>query len=411
MGLGSLLCGGLESRRRGAEDVDEDMMPVPGNPKSETDAAPAADLASGTFGLHDYAVEVSREVLQDSQTDPWYSLPNFGQFVLETRRRVRLGLMRRDRISVQEANGVPSNAPISVPQHHSNEVQQTDEAGRFEGPAQKGVDGGNGGEYASTGLLSPSLSVLMTATSGQGTTSEANDELGNIRPGAVFLNEAISSPESENVSGVTSPSTKLEVAGGTTSATARVRIESELEFFPDSQPILDNEPVEASSETATTKSSVHPPIAPSRQDSDDWCTSPGMIMNAAGELKAEWFFYDTGSPDSWAAKKLAERHNIPLRPILPERLTEYRTIGNEIVIPRFYIEAWMKDEHNGMVQFKKVSLNITESMGGRGLLLGRAFMREHGVTLDPRQGPGVYVFTAREASDGKGTQTRCNNFD
>jgi hypothetical protein len=48
------------------------------------------------------------------------------------------------------------------------------------------------------------------------------------------------------------------------------------------------------------------------------------------------------------------------------------------------------DEHHGINGFTKVSFNITESLGGRGLLLGRAFMKKHGVMLNAKQGPGDY---------------------
>jgi hypothetical protein len=234
----------------------------------------------------------------------------------------------------------------------------------------------------------------------------SNESRPNVRTamaevGAVFLAEGHSSPRTDPISGErSSAAANLEAVGS-------ARTEPQEEPVASSHPIVDGEFVHAIYETESRLSSERKrnPVAPGKEDSDDFCVSAGMIKNSAGEMKSEKVFYDTGSPNSWASQKLVDKHNLPTRPIRPEDLQIYDTIGGERVIPTDYVDIWLTDEHHGINRFTKESFNITTNMGGRGLLLGRAFMRKHGVMLDAKQGPGVYVTTARNASEGKPTCT------
>ena len=407
MGLRSWLCGGSQSRSCGEEYQDERTILDPESshiPKSDTDVAPVTELTSGTLGLDDYAVEVPTEVSLDPQTDPWYSLPNLGRFVLQRRQRLRQGFFRTGRIFNKErkSTGAKRKGETSVPSHEDQQVDVNEPSVR---PPEELVVI-DGGVNASAMLAAPSDSALAPPKLGKDAT-ELETTIGgeNAKLETVFLSEGISIPRTETAPGMESPSTRLDSVGGDVDGNSHVLTETEPERRSSSKPMSDIQSLDATSESESKRSSMHNPMAPSRQDSDDWCTSAGMVKNAGGEQKSEKFFYDTGSPDAWASELFAEKHKLPLRPFLPEQLKVYETIGNELVIPQHYIEVWLMDEHHGMVQFKKEQLNIakSKSMGGRGLLLGRAFMKDNDIKLDPKQGPGVYVFTAREASKGKCT--------
>ena len=401
----SRLCGGLPSRQYEEEDLVEVTMPLPVASlpvKSDACQSPAEAVTSGTLVPDNTFVGLPTNVLQDPQAElPWNSLRDLIQAVWQRRRRLRLGFTRKDRHLIQQTNPLPSedDKEVNVPPHRSNKIQPESSKSL----EQDQVDRIEGRRLGSNVPPSPSIPVSMTDLLDQGNSVlNINAERRNAGLEAVLLAEGKSTVESKLVSGSMPTNAGPSSAVRITDSSDRAHIEPEADLFLDNHPVAASEQrMGTNSETEIMQSSVQHPKAPSRQDSDDWCTFAGMIKDAAGESRAEKLFYDTGSPDSWVSQKLIDKYKIPTRPILPENLKEYYTMGNELVIPHDYAEIELKDDHNGIHQFKMVSFNITKSMGGRGLLLGRAFMFDNAVKLDPKEGLGVYVFTAREASDGK----------
>jgi hypothetical protein len=398
MPLWTRLCGSSLSRRRGEEGRSEAGEPLSETPlalKADSVMSPSKEVASGTLALNGYGLKVPITVPSDNHTDvpsvPWYTIRSFMGFVKQRRRRLGLRVAWKNQPQTQECITVPlgNTQDVDIPSQPSDGSPKT--GGRADSsdvPIHEELEEANRDELEGTDLpLSSSDHVPMTTMGFQENGElEADVGIGKPRLGAISFAEERSTSETFIRT--------LETGGCE-------QIESQPEIVSGRNPLTTNESADTGSETESARSTRRRPIASSKQDSDEWCVFAVLIKDALGELKSEMTLYDSGSPVSWVSQKFVRKHKLEPRPISPSDLKEYSNIWNQLVIPTFYVEIELKDEHNGMDKFQKVPFNISEDMGGRGLILGRAFMKEHGVVLDPKRGAGVYVATAREASDGK----------
>jgi hypothetical protein len=125
------------------------------------------------------------------------------------------------------------------------------------------------------------------------------------------------------------------------------------------------------------------------------CSS--VMFKASGKIESSKLFYDTMSTDNWMSSKFVSKFNLKQHPLLPDDITTHQTINGDILATH-YVELELIDKSRGMLEFDKVSFNVTPTMGGIGMLVGRKFIIKHNIVIDPRRGRDAYVTTSREGS-------------
>jgi hypothetical protein len=132
----------------------------------------------------------------------------------------------------------------------------------------------------------------------------------------------------------------------------------------------------------------------------EWHSSAVTIIDGQGLEQSEKLMYDTGSVANLSTPKFALAHNLAQRPLLPDDCLTYITpIGP--VTPTHYVEVRMKDPKHGINNFVPIRLLIVSTLDGFGLLLGRGFMTQYRVVLDPSQGSDMYPVIARAPGPGQ----------
>jgi hypothetical protein len=124
-----------------------------------------------------------------------------------------------------------------------------------------------------------------------------------------------------------------------------------------------------------------------------------VFKNGLGETIGEKMLYDTGSSDNFVSEKIVDKYKLPRRPILQGDLTAYDTLNGPFT-PTHYVEIELKDDSRN-IEFTKTVFNVTKSQCRHGLVAGLAFMRQHGVKIDPTNAREAYVTTRGEANAGK----------
>jgi hypothetical protein len=131
----------------------------------------------------------------------------------------------------------------------------------------------------------------------------------------------------------------------------------------------------------------------------EWISSAMTMKDGQGVMHSVKGFFDTGSVDNLSTSKFASDHELKLRPIMPEDLMVYNTPNGDFT-PLQYFEMYLKDPGRGIGDFVKVRFVVVKSLGGMGLVLGRTFMSQYCVKLDPTPGRDMYPVTSRKAGQG-----------
>ena len=398
------LCGnsiGRQWRSKGRDVVVQQVpsISVPTTIISPSGTTVADDIVSGRLAPEDCVVEVPQHAETDTEIhNPWYTIRNLLKYVENRRRKIGLRFGRR--------NAYPSSNAIS-----QTEMQNTaatanalqDENGgsnpdtSFPEAIVLACEDNASEDKAKTGSYSALPRALPKVVEAVQCGPVAKRDIeGADRASVLMTDTPTRSQGSQPFSTIHVNPAELPMTG-----TSFVNdLHNESAPSPTIAPQLPDSASELSIVNPSRQGSL--PVDRKLEDDDEFCTSAGMIQTPLGEHKPVKLFYDTGSSDPWASEAFVKKHGFELRSILPEDLIVYNVVGGTVVIPRFYVEIEVQDEHHEVNEFTKVSFNIAKSMGGKTLLLGRTFMNTHGVMLDAsKEGPGLYVTTGRKASNGK----------
>ncbi|KAE8454015.1 hypothetical protein EG329_007791 [Mollisiaceae sp. DMI_Dod_QoI] len=344
------------------------------------------EVVTGRIGPHDSAVETQPFTTgPDTKQKPWYDLRSFQTFVQERAQRISLRFSRgkpywrRRRGQTVGSKTNTLDPPLSTRTSSTPNTRSQRRDSRI-------FDEFNQEDVVGTKAETVGKSVLVEAQ-----TTSQNTEVARSGPSVAFMVERVPRHEAPDLSQV-SKATSLKASTEGISST-RTSLDTNFESGQSniSSELFDLRPY---SETARQAGGYVPPIA--GQNDDEFTSSAVMVKDKSDKLKAVKLFYDTMSTDNWASEAFVKACGFQPRPIRPDDLKVYKTIKGEF-IPTHYVEMELKDEFRGMKDFTKLSLNVTPSMDGIGLIAGRAFMKEHHIVVDANARRDVFVTTSRKA--------------
>jgi hypothetical protein len=333
----------------------------------------AQGIRSGKLGPEDFSAESDRQqtTLQiNADKNPWEELKSFLGYVWERRQKIRLRMSRKKQLrSPQEDEQVHS---IVVPLHHLVSPAEPENEVPSEQPNQ--VTGEEAGH-----VMNPS-----TGDSGSGAT--------RVPLGAALLmdKQGLTSTEA-------GPSVVDPIMSDSPTKAPTVIEDSEVEALLGAQFARISENSHSGLNlTANGPSSSASPRTPHETE---WISSAMTMKDGQGVMHSVKGFFDTGSVDNLSTSKFASDHKLQLRPIIAEDLMVYNTPNGDFT-PLQYFEMYLKDPGREIRDFVKVRFVVVKSLGGMGLVLGRTFMSQYCIKLDPTPGRDMYPVTSRKAGQG-----------
>ena len=339
----------------------------------------AEDIKWGHVGPEDLSLDTECQqtsVLEDLTKKPWYDLWNFLKTVRERRHTTGLKVTRKKRSrsteEVNELNSIAvshsvSSAPVERDNGVDSEQKKTVKdrcAGLEDSPPGTAEEDVSTCSSSSKTPHTPATAALL-ADRVELETAEVKDLVANH-------NMAETSTEATIMSGGSDWEAFLEPRDD----------RSEFKMMIDDIPDM---PTYSSPRTI---------------QNTDWYTSAVTIKDGQGVEHAEKLFYDTGSDVNLSTPKFAFAHRLEQRPIRPDDVKIY-DVPNGSITPTHYIEMEMKDPKRGIKDFVRIRFVMAATLGGIGLLLGRGFMHQYKIVLDPTpQGSGTYTVTARAPGPG-----------
>ena len=325
------------------------------------------EIKSGEVRPEDLSLDNNRHqtsILEDRAKKPWYEIGAFVKYVKERRQRIGLGATRKkQRLSLKEVNQAQDMnlAPSPLPTH----VGIGNEAPLEQKKEVRDKDAGNlveRGAAPITPLFDPSTEIIKR--------------------------QGLESTEAWNLvdnTGHSDPSTDAATVGEGSDWEALLEAQYEI--------AADN----GQSDLGLITSGMPGCIS---LRTLEWHSSAVTIRDGQGLEQSEKLMYDTGSVANLSTPRFALAHKLAQRPLLTDDYVTYSTpIGP--VTPTHYVEVQMKDPKHGINTFVPVRLLMVASLNGFGLLLGRGFMTQYRVVLDPNQGSDMYPVIARAAGPGQ----------
>jgi hypothetical protein len=303
-------------------------------------------------------------ILEDRAKKPWYEIGPFVKYVKERRQRIGLAVTRKkQQLSRQEVNQAqdmtlaPSPLPAPVGIGNEAPLEQTKEV--------RDKNAGNlveRGAAPITPLLDPSSEIIK------------RQELESTESGTLVDNTVHSDP-----------STVAATVGEGSDLEALLNAQYEI--------AADNDQSDLGLITSGVPGCISPRTI-------DWHSSAVTIRDGQGLEQSEKLMYDTGSEANLSTSRFALAHKLVQRPLLQDDYVTYNT-PNGPVTPTHYVELEMKDPKHGINNFVPVRLLMVTTLNGFGLLLGRGFMTQYNVVLDPSHGSDMYPAIARAPGPGQ----------
>jgi hypothetical protein len=319
------------------------------------------DIKSGQVRPEDLSLDNDRHqtpMLEDQAKKPWYEIGGFIKYVKERRQRIGLGAIRKKQLLSREEANQAQNI-ILAPSPLPNPGAPLDQKKQVRAKDSGDVVESDGGQ--STSLLVPST---KTAKRDDVESTAAGSLVGiAVQPDA--STEAATVGEGSDWEALLEAQSDLAADNGL----------SDLGLIP----------------------GVPGCISPRTLE---WHTSAVTIIDGQGLEKPVKLMYDTGSEANLSTSRFALAHKLAQRPLLQDDYVTYITpIG--IFTPTHYVEVQMKDPEHGINNFVPIRLLMVERLSGFGLLLGRGFMTQYRVVLDPSQGSDMYPVIARAPGPGQ----------
>ena len=325
------------------------------------------EIKSGEVRPEDLSLDNNRHqtsILEDRAKKPWYEIGAFVKYVKERRQRIGLAATRKkQRLSLKEVNQaqdmILAPSPLPTPVGIGNETPLEQKKEVRDKVAGNLVERGGA---PITPLLDPSTEIIK------------RQELESTESGTLVDNTVHSDPSTD---------------------AATVGEGSDLEALLDAQYEIaaDN----GQSDLGRITSGVPGFISPRTTDWHSWAVT---IRDGQGLEQSEKLIYDTGSGANLSTSRFALAHKLAQRPLLPDDYITYITTNGPIT-PTHYVELEMKDPKHGINNFVPVRLLMVPTLNGYGLLLGRGFMTEYNVVLDPSHGSDMYPVIARAPGPGQ----------
>jgi hypothetical protein len=325
------------------------------------------EIKSGEVRPEDLSLDNNRHqtsILEDRAKKPWYDIRFFAKYVKERRQRIGLAATRKkQRLSLKEVNQaqdmILAPSPLPTPVGIGNETPLEQKKEFRDKDAGKLVERG---AAAITPLLDPSTEITK------------RQELESTESGTLVDNTVHSDPSTD---------------------VATVGESSDLEALLEAQYDIaaDNDQSDFGLITSGVPGCISPRTI-------DWHSSAVTIKDGQGLEQSEKLMYDTGSVANLSTSRFALAHKLAQRPLLQDDCVTYIT-PNGPVTPTHYVELEMKDPKHGINNFVPVRLLMVTTLNGFGLLLGRGFMTQYNVVLDPSHGSDMYPVIARAPGPGQ----------
>jgi hypothetical protein len=318
-------------------------------------------IKSGQVRPEDLSLDNDRHqtpILEDQAKKPWYDIGGFMKSVKERNQRIGLGATRKKQLLSREEANQAQNI-ILAPPPLPNLGAPVDQ--KKQGRAK------DAGDVVATGGA-PSTSLLVPSTK----TAKRDD---------------VESTEAGSLVGITvHPDASTEAATLGEGSDWEALLEAQSDIAADNG--LSDLGLILCGQGCISPSTLQ------------WHISAVTIIDGQGLEQSEKLMYDTGSVANLSTPKFASAHFLAQRPLLPEDFVTYITpIGP--LTPTHYVEVQMKDPKHGINNFVPIRLLMVETLNGFGLLLGRGFMTQYRVVLDPSQGSDMYPVIARAPGPGQ----------
>jgi hypothetical protein len=368
----------------------------------------------------EYGVRVPPAVAPDTQANrPWNTLSSFLEYIHHQRHRIRLRLKRTKQPSETEVDRVPTEVdqvPTEVDQVPTkvdrvpadNDIIESstieprnnhnNKTGRF-AVEDSTVTSGTQNLFDAERISSQSVPATQSAGLTHASREEGQTHLGCLattNEGGEIVIEQDAPDLNDNVGQETLPKDLID----TRTVGAIVERGGEITLCKSQTcggpKVLECTNMLESSEGV--KEGYIPTVG--KKDSDEWCSSAGLFKTVAREIKSVKLFYDTGTPVPWMSQKFAAEEGLTARKIHPKDIIPYHTIRGDFT-PEEYVELEIRDDARGVKSFANVSFYLAPDLNGMGLLLGRMFMKSHGIALDAKQKHDMYLAIPGKQSDGK----------
>jgi hypothetical protein len=319
------------------------------------------EIKSGEVRPEDLSLDNDRHqipIFEDQAKKPWYEIGGFVKYVKERRQKIGLEAIRKKQLlSREEANQVqdiilaPSPLPNPGAPLDQNKQATANDAGNVVESSGAPI----------TSLLDPS------------TKTAKRDDMESTEAGSLV--GITVHPDASTDAATVSDSSDLKALLKAQSDIAADNSQSDLSLIP----------------------GVPGCISPRTLG---WHISAVTIIDGQGLEQPEKLMYDTGCAANLSTPKFASAHNLAQRPLLPDDFLTYVTPSGDVT-PTHYVEVQMKDPKHGINNFVPIRLLMVARLDGFGLLLGRGFMTQYRVVLDPSQGSDMYPVIARTPGLGQ----------
>ncbi|KAF8865144.1 hypothetical protein BDZ45DRAFT_684660 [Acephala macrosclerotiorum] len=356
------------------------------------------EVVSGAVGPHEGAVDAQQlPARPDQSTKPWSSFSNFLVFMRERARRIGLSISRekprRPRRLFRRRRTSKRKEAASAPlfSSHTTEIRRSQSLQ----PEIRSADANNKEEHnvdTEGGIVGKSIPL-------QDQNGVRDIEGAMNGPSNAFMAERLPQTATGVASGHSSPKLSQSPKAMSLKQTAdrntgpRDSLEINIESGH-SRIGSETSGSRTYSETDCLVKGYVPRKA--REDDYEFTCSAVMMKDGSGHFRAVKLFYDSMSTDNWASEAFVKAYRLKQRPIRPEDLKVYGTVGEEFT-PTHYAEIELQDDSRGMKDFTKLIVNITPSMDGIGLIAGRIFMRKHEIKIDSSASRDNFVTTGRKA--------------
>jgi hypothetical protein len=327
----------------------------------------AHEIKSGQLRPEDLSLDNDRQetpLTEDRAKTPWYDIGGFWRYVKERRERINLGAARKKQL----------RSPEEV-----NQVQNMDLP---DSPLPNPVEAGDGAPLEQVEQITDRLTGNVVERGDDPVLSLPEPSTKTVRRDEVENTQA-----GQLVASTVPSDTSTELATIGEGSDLEALLEAQYDIAADN----------GQSDLGLIGRGMPGCISPRTLE---WHSSAVTIKDGQDVEQSEKVMYDTGAVPNLSTPKFASTHNLKERPLLPDDMVTYTTpIGP--VTPTHYIELQMKDPKHGINKFVTVQLLMVAALDGFGLLLGRGFMTQYRVVLDPSQGSDMYPVIARAPGPGR----------